>query len=118
LISDDHAHERALTAFCHMIAIHGLTTIAHHCSILITLGSQGNVSAVLETHRGGTGLPLGKSRKSRNPGGRSGRMERIGTIFRTPLGASVPAEASARARSSLIMFNHHDHGRAGERGWP
>jgi hypothetical protein len=47
VISDDHRRDRALTAFCHMIAIHGLTTIAHHCSILITTRIEGNVSSVL-----------------------------------------------------------------------
>jgi hypothetical protein len=68
VISDDHSRDRALTAFRQMIAIHGLTTIAHHCSILITIGVEGNVSPIPQTIRGGTGLPLGKSRKTEKSG--------------------------------------------------
>jgi hypothetical protein len=47
VIGDDHVGDRALTPFFQMIAIHGLTIIAHHCSILITMGLQGNASRPL-----------------------------------------------------------------------
>src|SRR5262249_44527791 len=36
MIGDDHSGERPLMPFCTAGPFHGLTTITHHCSILIT----------------------------------------------------------------------------------
>jgi hypothetical protein len=63
MMIDDHACDRALTCFCQMIAIHGLTIIAHHCSILIMMRLLGNGKPGLEALCGGAGTPRGKSIK-------------------------------------------------------
>jgi hypothetical protein len=111
MISDDHRHDRALTRFCRMIAIHGLTIIAHHCSILITTGPSGNAKPGPKALRGGAGLPRGKSRKSANPGGRIVQVERASGISRKTLRRVVLVASSASAAPGLIIFNHHDQGR-------
>jgi hypothetical protein len=116
VISDDHRHDRALTPFIISAAIHGLTTIAHHCSILITIWVEGNVSLVLWTLRRGTGLPFGKLRKSRNPGGRIGRMERIRAVSRMPLGGITRSASFILILWNLTIFDHRDHGRTDNRG--
>jgi hypothetical protein len=118
VISDDHAHDRVLTTFCRMTAIHALTIIAHHCSILIITGPQGNAKPSPQALRGSTGLPRGNTRKSANPGGRIGRMEGIGANSRKPLReiASVVTQTIIAAR--LIIFNHHDQSCAKRRGRP
>jgi hypothetical protein len=118
MISDDHARDRVLTPFCQTIAIHGLTIIAHHCSILITTGPQGNAGPAPKYLRSGAGLLRGNPRKSENPVGRTGRMERMGTLYRRPLRKIAPAVVSAAVSLCLIILSHDDHGRANERGRP
>jgi hypothetical protein len=118
VISDDHSGDRALMPFCQMIAIHGLTIIAHHCSILITKELQSNGVTGPWTLRGGAGLPRGKPIKLANPGGRIRRMECMGAISWKTFGGFDPTASSAIILANLIVFNHHDHGGARWRGQP
>jgi hypothetical protein len=118
VIGDDHIRDRALMPFCQMFAIHGLTIIAHRCSILITTGSQGNAKPAPKSLHDGTGLPRGKPTKSRNPGGRIGRMERNGALYRRPLRTIARAAVSTVVSLGMIVLHHDDYGHAGRRGQP
>jgi hypothetical protein len=68
MISDDHAHDRALMRFCHRIAIHGLTIIAHRCSILITEEPVCNGQTVFSAFRDMPGQVSGKPIKQGESG--------------------------------------------------
>jgi hypothetical protein len=99
-----------------MIAIHGLTIIAHHCSILITPGPQGNGGPGSQALRRRSGLRREKSRKAGNPGGRRLQMQSAGAYSRkTSLGMFLIAFAADR-EPELIKFTHREQGRAAGKG--
>jgi hypothetical protein len=45
-------------------------------------------------------------------------MERMGAVYRRPLRKILPAVVSTIAFQLLSILNHHDYGRAGQRGRP
>src|SRR5947208_16939799 len=95
VIGDDHRDERMLTQFCHSLVIHGLTIIAHHCSILITERPQRNGAAAPPALRSQSGFLRGNSIKSANPDGRKLRMPGIGANSRLETDAFVCAALSS-----------------------